>query len=136
MRKVGFVLFIMIVIFNGCSDEDDNSLSKSSLYQTQWHGYLQFKEDNNNKECNLNISFETLSTGSYISENLSEDSKYSKQTSLEYSVDNKIITIYGGVNNLLLGDWWIEKTSNKSITLKRESNTKYESVLVLNKLYL
>lgn len=133
MRQLSFILFVVLIIFSGCNDEEDDSFSKNTLYQTQWNGVLQFDENESSKECSMTISFETLSTGRYISVDLSEDSEYSKQTNLEYSIDGKIITIYGGVHNILLGDWWIEKSSKDSIILKREPNSNYESVLTLNR---
>lgn len=133
MRQLSFILFVVLIIFSGCNDEEDDSFSKNTLYQTQWNGVLQFNENESSKECSMTISFETLSTGRYISVDLSEDSEYSKQTNLEYSIDGKIITIYGGVHNILLGDWWIEKSSKDSIILKREPNSNYESVLTLNR---
>lgn len=133
MRQLSFILFVVLIIFSGCNDEEDDSFSKNTLYQTQWNGVLQFNENESSKECSMTISFETLSTGRYISVDLSEDSEYSKQTNLEYSIDGKIITIYGGVHNILLGDWWIEKSSKNSIILKREPNSNYESVLTLNR---
>lgn len=133
MKQLSFILFVVLIIFSGCNDEEDDSFSKNTLYQTQWNGVLQFNENESSKECSMTISFETLSTGRYISVDLSEDSEYSKQTNLEYSIDGKIITIYGGVHNILLGDWWIEKSSKDSIILKREPNSNYESVLTLNR---
>lgn len=134
MKNFKFILLgVIFLLLNSCSD-DDSKLSENGLYQTQWVGILQFKEGEVNKECNVNISFETLTTGRYISDNLDESSEYSKQTTIEYEIKDKIISIYGGVHNILLGDWWIEKKSKGNLILKREPNTEYEAILTLNKL--
>lgn len=121
MKNFKFILLgVIFLLLNSCSD-DDSKLSENGLYQTQWVGILQFKEGEVNKECNVNISFETLTTGRYISDNLDESSEYSKQTTIEYEIKDKIISIYGGVHNILLGDWWIEKKIKRKPYFKKRT---------------
>ena len=132
MKSIKFILLGAILLFLDACSDDDSKLSENSLYQTQWKGIIQFKEDSMNKECNITISFETLTQGRYVSDNLDENSGYSKQTTIEYKIKDKIISIYGGVHNILLGDWWIEKSSKEKLILKREPNTEYEAILTLN----
>lgn len=47
---------------------------------------------------------------------------------------DSIITIFGGVHNLVLGDWWTDKSTEEELALVREPNTPNESILILTKL--
>lgn len=131
------LLSILCLIFAGCSNDDegaDSTFSEPKLYQTQWEGSLQFKDSEEIKTYHINISFETESRGRYFSDNLGEHSQYSDKTTIEYEMTDSIITIFGGVHNLVLGDWWIDKSTEDELALVREPNTPNESILILTKL--
>lgn len=128
------VIYIFIVFsLIGCSSDSD-SFNSDQLYQTQWRGTLTYIENDIKEECLITIYFETQDRGRYICENMNELSQYSKQTTIEYNIDGKIITIFGGVYNVILGDWWIVKSNKNELQLSREPNTKYTSTLTLKKL--
>jgi hypothetical protein len=132
-RNVLNVFFIIILTLSGC-EKDGDKFTSNRLYQSQWRGSLKFKENEISKECSIIISFETLSTGRYICDELEDQSSFSKQTSIEYEIENNIISIYGGLRNILSGDWWIKESSGNKLILKREPNSEYESTLIINKL--
>lgn len=135
MRCTSYLFLGIIILFlHACSD-NEKDLSNESLYQTQWRGTLQFKDDGVEHECDITISFETATRGRYISSDLDENFGYSKQTTIEYEISAKFILLYGGVHNVLLGDWVVQDFSKKRLYLKREPNTPYESTLILTKLY-
>jgi len=130
MKQKTILLFIILTLFTGCSDDD---FTDGDLYQSQWEGKLQYIDKGKEKECDIIITFDTESTGRYIAENLEENSEYSKQSDIEYQTVDNIIRLYGGIRSLVWGDWWVVKSSNKELLLKKEPGTEYESVLILNK---
>nr|WP_321522996.1 hypothetical protein [uncultured Macellibacteroides sp.] len=133
MKILNFCLMgITLLILNSC-ENDNLELSKDQLSQTQWSGSLSFKEANVPYNCDINISFETPSRGRYVTSDLDTKSEYSQQTTIEYTIDKKVVSIFGGVHNILLGDWYIYQLSKKQLTLKRDMDISTESTLILNK---
>lgn len=145
MRNSVLTLFVFAIasISSGCGGKETDCgcgcneipVSEKTLYQTRWEGTLRFPESGIPRQCDINILFETESRGRYITTGLAANSEYSARTTLEYNTEGKIISLYGGVSNILLGDWWIEASSGEYLSLKREPDTEYESTLILKKKY-
>ena len=126
----------MFLVF-GCSN-DDFKLYENGLFQTQWNGLLQVGKNETKREYNLIISFETLSGGRYISDDLDVNANtvYSWNTTMEYEINGKIISIYGGFRNILEGAWWVVESKKEKLILKRKPYTKQEAILTLKKMKL
>ena len=127
--KIYLAFIALIVFLGGCSHEDDNF--NNELYQTQWKGTLEIPINSTYKKCNITISFLTTSGGEYSAEDFNSFVGFSSYSIFNYSIDNKIITISGGYDNGLYGEWWIVKSSKNTLVLKRNPNTQNESTLTI-----
>jgi len=133
MKRFWLLLYVVSFSLISCNSEIEE-IDNCGLYQTQWKGTLLYKENGTSKKCIINISFETYSKGRYICEELDSQENYSNQTTIEYEIEDNILLIFGGVHNILLGDWWVREYNGKKMILTREPNSPYEATLSIYKL--
>ncbi|MDE6444988.1 MAG: hypothetical protein K2K64_11315 [Muribaculaceae bacterium] len=138
MKKL-FILFsfCLLLLSGGCSD-DDKEISPEDvvLNQTVWKGTFHKYEYSTNDYSNYDIiiTFSSVEGGYYqIKPSGSDNSKY-EEVSFDCRVDEKIIHIYGYLENIpLAGFWWITYSTHNKLTLKTSPETTHSSTLSLTK---
>lgn len=127
------ILFLHLLIFSCKKEKSQNTIpniSALNLSETIWEGRLLLQSTENPQSIDIRISFKDKARGEYaIAEKYKPIfSNYSLNTTLSYAKKDKIIFFEGGYNNVLLGDWWLQKADENALVLYRNNGSKSDSL--------
>lgn len=133
------VLIASLLLLFSCDKKcecEDNSQRIPELYQTFWEGTLLHKEAEQEYRYQIKISFGYKYRGEYSIVNSSPKPPYSANTILGYKLENRMLSISDGYNNILLGDWYILNYDKNTIILQNNIiDKKNSSKLILTKTF-
>ena len=138
MRKLNLILlvFAICIFIVSCNEsESENgkiSFSAESLKQTQWKGILEesFIADGQKVSQSYNVGI------LFYSEKNGRSSVDTYESSFDYSIDNKILTITNGDSDMN-GKWLLLQFDDSKMTLEKGTGGQeaYKGVLILTKSY-
>lgn len=133
------LLFLIPLFLLCCTKEYDScksNIDNLNLYQTFWEGTIIYKESGQEQSFQIKVFFDFNNHGEYSIAGLSPQLPYSEKSIFTYSVDNKMLLIEGGYNNILSGNWFITgKDKDKLVLQHNIIDEVNNSKLVLIKKY-
>lgn len=131
-------LILIFLLFLSCSSNNDNpkyEYTEESLKNTAWKGNLQ---DSDGKMTDVMIYFETKEYSFLWLKKDPDDVAFTNVYSISYSLDNKLLSIYSNSwdhdSFIINGQWWLTQSTELSISLVRDPETKNQSILQLTKI--
>lgn len=129
------VFAISILIFSCNESESDNgkiSFNAESLKQTQWKGVLEesFIADGQKVSQSYNVGI------LFYSEKNGKSSVGTYESSFDYSIDNKLLTITNGDSDMN-GKWLLLQFDDSKMTLEKGTGGQeaYKGILTLTRSY-